>query len=109
MKKSNPRYHVPEIEQNNITVKERYRTQYHRLPIQNIPKFMVRYLAYQVVIKLIFFPVKGGSSTYYSPQTIVNQNPLDYNRYFRITLGAFVQANIDNNPKNQMFRENVQH
>ena len=41
---NNPEDHVHEIERNNITVKERYRTQYHRLPFHNIPKVMIRYL-----------------------------------------------------------------
>ena len=55
---ANPGDHVPEIERNNRTVKERYCTQYQRLPFQTIPKFMIRYLASEVVIKLVFFRSK---------------------------------------------------
>ena len=44
MNYSNPGYHFPGIELNNITVKEIYRSKYHRLPFQNIPKVVIRYL-----------------------------------------------------------------
>ena len=61
---------------------------------------MVRYLAYEVVMKLNFFPVKRNLSTYYSPQTIVDRHPFDYNRHCTIKFVVFVQENNDNNPKN---------
>ena len=48
----NPGDHVPEIDQNIITIKERYRSQYHRLPFQNIPKVVIRCLGFEVVRKL---------------------------------------------------------
>ena len=67
MNYTNPGDRVPDIERNNRKVKERYRTQYHRLPFQNIPKVMIRYLAFEVVRKLDYFPFKGGLSPYYSP------------------------------------------
>ena len=87
----NPVEHVPEIEKNNRAVKERYRAQYYRLPFQNIPKFMIKYLAFEVIIKSNYFPVKGGLSPYYSPQTIADQQHLDYNKHFTIPFGAFIQ------------------
>ena len=37
---------------------------------------------------------------YYSPLTILDQQLLDYNKYFTITFGSFVQANNDKNPTN---------
>ena len=37
----NPIDHVTDIEINNITAKERYHSQYHRLPFQNILKVMI--------------------------------------------------------------------
>ena len=57
---SNPGYHVTDIEKNNRTVKKRYRTQYHRLTFQNIPKVMIKCLAFEVVRKLNCFLVKGS-------------------------------------------------
>ena len=44
MNYTNPGDHVPEMKQNNRKVKEEYCAQYHRLPVQNITKVMIRYL-----------------------------------------------------------------
>ena len=59
--------HVHKIWRNNITVKEGYHAQYHGHPSQNIPRIIIRYLAFEVVIELNLFPVKGGLSPYYTP------------------------------------------
>ena len=58
MNYDSPGYHVPEIDRNNRIVNEKYRAQYHRLPFQNIPKYMIRYLDFEVVRKLNYFPFK---------------------------------------------------
>ena len=63
----NPIDHVTDIEINNITAKERYHSQYHRLPFQNIPKVMIIYFSFEVVINFNFFPVKGYLYPYYIP------------------------------------------
>ena len=94
-----PGDHVTEIERYNIKDKEIYHAQYHRLPIQDIPKVMIRYLAFEMVIKLDYFTVKGGLSPYYSPPKIVDQQLLDYNKHCTLIFRAFVQANNDKNPK----------
>ena len=59
---AHPGDHVPEIEKNIRTVKKKYRAQNHRLPFQNIPRFMISYFPFEVVRKLKYFPVKGGLS-----------------------------------------------
>ena len=74
---ANPGDHVTEIVQNNRRVKEIYRAQYHRLTFQNTPKVMIRYFYFEVFKSLNYFPVKGGLSPYYSPRTIVYQQPLN--------------------------------
>ena len=61
---------------------------------------MIKYLAFEVVIKLNYFTVKGGLSPYDSPRVIVDQQTLDYNKHCKITFGAFVQKDNDNNMKN---------
>ena len=98
MNYANQGVHVPEI-----TVKEIYHAQYCRLHFQNIPKVMIRSFAFELVRKLNYFPSKGGLLPYCSPQTVVYEQPLDYNKHFTIPFGAFVQANNDNNP-NKIFR-----
>ena len=91
--------HDPEIEKNNITVKEIYGAQYHRIPFHNIHKVMIWYSAFEVIRKLNYFPVKGGLSPYYSSQTIVDNQPLEYNKHCRIPFVAFVQAKNEKNTK----------
>ena len=61
---------------------------------------MIIYLDFEVVRKLICFPVKGGLSPYYIPQAIVDQKHLDYKIHCILKFRAFVQANNDNNPTN---------
>ena len=55
MNYANPGDHNTYIEGNNITVKERYPEKYKGLLFQNIPKVMIRYLAFEVVNKLDSF------------------------------------------------------
>ena len=88
---------------NNRTVKEKYHTPYHKLTFSYIHKVMIKYLDFEVVGKLNCFPVKVCSSPYYSPQTILDLQPLDYNKHGTISFGASVQANNENNPKIKMF------
>ena len=60
---------------------------------------MIRYLDFEVVRKLNYFPVNGGISTYYSPRAIVDQKALEYTKHHTITFGEFFQANNYKNPK----------
>ena len=46
---SDPGGRVPAIYRNKRTVKEICRSQYHRLPFQNIPKVMIIYLDFEAV------------------------------------------------------------
>ena len=59
---------------------------------------MFRYLDFEVVIKLNYFPVKGSLSPCYSAQTVLDQQPLKYKTNFKIPFGKFIQGNNDNNP-----------
>ena len=95
----NPGDYVHDIDINSRTVTGIYCAQYHRLPFQNIPKVMIKYLASVVVIKLKYFPFKKGLSPYCIPQTILDQQPLDHKKHFTIPFGEFSQAKNDNNPK----------
>ena len=88
--------HVPEAERNNRTIKERFRSQLHRLPFKIIPRIMIQILVMEVTKKLNYFPPKGGVSTYYSPRMILHQSNLNYNTHFKFEFGQFVQATDDN-------------
>ena len=92
--------HVPEAERNNRTIGERIRAAYHRLPYRVIPKLMMRTLAMISTSRLNYFPAKGGISPYYSPNMILTQRKLNYEKHCKIPFGAYVQANQENNPTN---------
>jgi hypothetical protein len=100
MNYANPQEHVPEAERNNRVIKERFRSAFHRLPFNKIPKIMVKILAMECAKKLNFFPPKGGISPYYSPRMILHQQNLDYNKHCSIPFGAYVQAHHEPDPKN---------
>ena len=76
---SNPGDHCPEAERNNRTIQERIRVGYYRLPYNWLPKVLIKQLALISVDKLNIFPVKGGVSSYYSPNMIMKGKGLDYN------------------------------
>ena len=61
---------------------------------------MIKYLVLESTRKLNLFPVKGGVSPYYSPHTIMSQQPLDYNKHLQIPFGTYVQALHESNPSN---------
>ena len=100
MNYTNAQDHVPEAERNNRTIKERVRTAHHRLPYKVIPKIMIRYLVMESTRKLNLFPVKGGVSTYYSPQTIMTNRAVDYEKECTAEFGAYVQASNETTPTN---------
>ena len=100
MNYTNASNQVPEVEQNNGTIKERIRATFQRLPYKAIPRIMIQYLAMVSSMQLNFFPAKGGVSTYYSPRMIMDQMNLDYTKHCATPFGAYVQANHESNPHN---------
>jgi hypothetical protein len=92
--------HVPEAERNNRTIKERFRSAFHRLPYKKIPKTMIKYLAMVQTSQLNLFPAKGGVSKHYSPRAILTQQVLEYDKHCKIPFGSFVQANHETDRTN---------
>ena len=92
--------HVPEIERSIRVIKERFRSMYHRLPYQCMPKIMIKHGAMECVRWLNTFPPKNGISTYYSPRVIMAGKPLDYNKHCTTAFGSYVQALQENTPTN---------
>ena len=70
--------HVPDVERNNRTIKERYRAHYHILPFKSIPNIMVRYHSNMLMRQLNYFPVEGVISKYHSPHMILKKNNMYY-------------------------------
>jgi hypothetical protein len=102
MNYANPQEHVPEVERNIRVIKERFRTQFHRLPFTMIPKVMIKVLTMECAKKLNFFPPKGSLSAYYSPRMILHKQNLDYNKHCTFPFGSYVQAHNEPNIKNSM-------
>ena len=78
--------------------KERIRSTYHQLPYRAIPKIMIRCLAMTSASTLNLFPVKGGVSKYYSPNVIMSQRNISYEKDCAYPYGAYVQASNDTDP-----------
>jgi hypothetical protein len=68
------------------------RSVFHSLPFQAIPSIMIKYLAVECTQKLKFFPPKGGTSPYYSPDTIIHRRRLNYDKHCRIPQFSYVIA-----------------
>ena len=83
----NPGDHCPEAERNNRTIQERIRVGYYRLPYNWLPRVLVKQLALVSVDMLNVFPVKGGVSSYYSPNMIMKGKGLDYKKHCQIPFG----------------------
>ena len=92
--------HIPDIEQCIQTVHNCYQTGYHCLPYNTIPKPMVIALAKRCVKFLNMFPLKGSISSYYSPQAIITNKPIDYNITCTHPFGCYVQANHESQSTN---------
>ena len=92
--------HVSLIERNIQFGKERYRCLYHSLPYNNIPILMIEKGFEQCVKWINSFPRKTGISDTYSPNALLTQQGVDYNKDCLLSFGSYVQAANNNNPTN---------
>lgn len=88
----NPGDHQPEAERNNRVLQERVRIGYHRMPYKALPRVLIRYLTMGAAKNLNMFPQKGGVSPFYSPQMILTQKDIDYNKHCVCEIGQYVLA-----------------
>ena len=94
--------HVSEIERSIRVIKERFRSMYHRLPFQSLPRIMIKIGAMECARWLNTFPAKQGISDHYSPRMIVTGKDVDYEKQCKTAFGAYVQALHETNPTNTM-------
>ena len=94
--------HVAQIERSIRVIKERFRSTYHRLPFQALPKAMIRVGVMEAARWINTFPAKGGVSDTYSPRAIVTGKGIDYNKQCKTAFGTYVQATNKTNPTNTM-------
>ena len=69
-----PYEHVPDIKQENRTIQESFRAEYHRLPFKVLPKQMILALIARCTKNRNLFVQKGGCSDYYSPHVMLSRH-----------------------------------
>ena len=84
--------HVPEIERQIRTLKERTRAIYCTLPFRKIPHRVIIEMVYAANYWLNMFPRKGGISQTMSPRTLLTGLTMNYNRHCRLEFGEYVQT-----------------
>ena len=84
--------HVPEIERNIRTIKDRSRSVVTMLPFQHLPARIVIELIHYVVFWLNSFPAKNGISDVLSPRAIVVGATVNYKNHCQLEFGTYVQT-----------------
>ena len=100
MNLANPNDHVPDIEQANRLLEERFRVHYYRMPFKVMPAVMIEQLAMDITDHITWFPVQGGISKHCSPYTILSSKVIDYKKRLKNSFGDYVQGYHENKPKN---------
>ena len=81
--------HEPHIERTIRTLKERYRSLFHKLPFNMMPKIMVVKAAQECARWVNSFPVKGGYPGM-SPMTLTTGVELDFDVHCKYGFGSYV-------------------
>ena len=83
--------HVPEIEREIRTKKERCRAAIALAPFKRMPAIMIRELVYRVEFGLNAFPPADGVSPTISPRTLITGKRVTQ-RHFNLEFGEYVQV-----------------
>jgi hypothetical protein len=94
--------HVPYIERQIRTMKERARAVRITLPFKRLPARMIIELVHFSTLWLNAFPPSSGVSDTYSPHTIMTGTSLDYSKHCKVPFGAYVETHEENSPTNTM-------
>ena len=84
--------HVPKIERQIRTVKERTRVLYCALPFTKMPRRLIIELVYAANYWLNMFPRKGGVSKTLSPRTLLTGQSWSYTTHCKLEFGDYVQT-----------------
>ena len=84
--------HVPEIERQIRTVKERTRAIYCTLPFNKMPRCLIIEMVYAANYWLNMFPRKGGVSKTLSPRTLLTGQTWSYTTHCKLEFGDYVQT-----------------
>jgi hypothetical protein len=94
--------HIPDIERQIRTMKERARAVRSTLPFKRLPARMIIELVHFSTLWINAFPPSIGVSDTYSPRTIMTGTSLDYSKHCKVPLGAYVETHEENSPTNTM-------
>ena len=86
---SAPNEHVPEVERNIKTIKERVRCSINDMPYEKLPKNFKRELVTTCCSMLNALPRSAGVSQVYSPREIVTGKRLDFKKHCKIAPGDY--------------------
>ena len=84
--------HVPEIERQIRTVKERTRAIYCTLPFKKMPRRLIIEMVYAANYWLNMFPRKGGISKTLSPRALLTGQSWSYTTHCKLEFGDYVQT-----------------
>ena len=84
--------HVPEIERQIWTVKERTRSIYCTLPFNKMPRRLIIEMVYVANYWLNMFPRKGGVSKTLSPRALLTGKTWSYTTHCKLEFGDYVQT-----------------
>jgi len=84
--------HIPEIERQIRTIKERTRCVYNSLPFTKVPARMLIEMVMASMFWLNMFPPIDGVSDKLSSRAIVTGMTFDYNAHCHVEFGAYVQT-----------------
>ena len=89
---ASPEEHVPEVERQIRTLKEKARSVVNVLPFKKIPPRMLIELIYYSNFWNNAFPNKNGVSETISPRTIVTGQEINYEQHCKLEFGEYVQV-----------------
>ena len=84
--------HVPEIERQIRTVKERTRAIYCTLPFKKMPRRLIIEMVYAANYWLTMFPRKGGVSKTLSPHALLTGQSWSYTTHCKLEFSDYVQT-----------------
>jgi len=84
--------HEPTAERNNRTLKERIRVVVARLPYKAVPSMILELIASRAAELMNIFPAKGGISSHFSPQQIIERVNIDFKNDMVAEMGQYVHA-----------------
>ena len=84
--------HVPEIERQIRTVKERTRSIYCTLPFNKMPRRLIIEMVYAANYWLNMFPRQGGVSKTLNPRALLTGKTWSYTTHCKLEFGDYVQT-----------------